>query len=118
MMILSPDLFGFYGEQTMRDDDIDIDVNIRGRLINNLRYADDTTLAATNKNYIERILGKVQTASKKAGLLFNIKKTKVMSTGQLDEFNLDGEAAIAKETMNDLSSIMQGSSFSSFLVWL
>jgi len=61
--ILSPDLFGLYGEQTMRDaeiDDIDMGVKIGGRLINNLRYADDTTLAATNKNDLEQLLGKVQ----------------------------------------------------------
>jgi len=52
-------------------------VKIGGRLINNLGYADDTTLVVTNKNDLEQPLGKVQMASKKAGLLFNIKKTKV-----------------------------------------
>jgi len=50
-------------------------MKIGGLLINNLTYADNTTLAAANKKDLERLLGKVQTASKKVGLLFNIKKS-------------------------------------------
>jgi len=64
--MVSPDLFGLYGEQTMRDaelDDANIGVKIGGRLINNLGYTNNT-LAATNKNYLSDFL--VQTTSKKS----------------------------------------------------
>lgn len=80
--ILSPHLFNIYTEQIMRNADIeDMGVSVGGRNITNLRYADDTALMADNITSMKRILHRVDTAGRKAGLKLNAKKTKVMHIG-------------------------------------
>ena len=61
-----------------------------GRTINNLRYADHTTILAEDKEDMRKLLEKLKEESEKAGLMLNLKKTKIMTTGILNEFILDG----------------------------
>ena len=65
-----------------------IGIKVGGRNINNLRYADDTTLLAVNEGDLRRLITKVKEQSRKAGLSLNIKKTKLMSSGPLENFKL------------------------------
>ena len=84
--ILSPYLFNLYAEHIIRNaglEETEIGVKIAGRQINNLRYADDTTLMAENKEDLKNLLLKVKKESAKAGLLLNIKKNKIMSVGNV-----------------------------------
>ena len=79
--ILSPCLFSFYGEYIMRNaglDEAQTGVKIAGRNINNLRYADDTTLMAEREEELKSLLMKVKEEGEKAGLTLNIQKTKLM----------------------------------------
>ena len=71
---------------------------IAGRNINNLRYADDTTLTAESEEEIKRLLMKVKEESEKAGLKLNIQKTKIMASGPITSSQIDGET---KETVSD-----------------
>ena len=61
------------------------------RNINNLRYADDTTLMAESKEELKRLLMKVKEESEKAGLKLNIQKTKIMASGPITSWQIDGE---------------------------
>ena len=90
--ILSPYLFNMYSEYIVRKVEFkdNIGIKIGGRTINNLRYADDTTVLAEDKEDMEKLLKKLKEESKKAGLSLNLKKTKIMTTGTLNEFILDG----------------------------
>jgi hypothetical protein len=65
-------------------------IKVGGRTINNLRYADDTTILAEDKEDLEKILKKLKEESEKAGMMLNLKKTKIMTTGILNKFILDG----------------------------
>ena len=79
--LLSPCLFNFYAEYIMRNAGLDkaqAGIKIVGRNINNLRYADDTTLMAESKE-LKSLLMKVKEESEKVGLKFNIQKTKILS---------------------------------------
>lgn len=81
--ILSPYLFNLYAEYIMRKaglEETEIGIKIGGRNLNKLRYADDTTLMAENEKDLKILLKKVKEESAKAGLLLNVKKTKIMST--------------------------------------
>lgn len=83
--ILSPFLFNLYAEAIMRKIDLDssnIGVKIGGRIINNLRYADDTTFLAENEEDLKELIVKVKEESENLGLLLNIKKTKIMITAE------------------------------------
>ena len=71
---------------------------IAGRNINNLRYADDTTLRAESKEEQKRFLMKVKDESEKAGLKLNIQKTEIMASGPITSWQIDGEAV---ETVTD-----------------
>ena len=64
---------------------------ITGRNINNLRYADDTTLMAESKEELKSLLMKVKEESEKAGLKLNIQKTKIMASGAITSWQIDGE---------------------------
>ena len=64
---------------------------IAGRNINNLRYADDTTLTAENKEELTNLLMKVKEESEKVGLKLNIQKTKIMASGPITSWQIDGE---------------------------
>ena len=66
-------------------------VKIAGRNINNLRYADDTTLMAESKEELKSLLMKVKEESEKAGLKLNIQKTKIMASGPITSWQIDGE---------------------------
>lgn len=92
--ILSPYLFNLYAEYIMRNaklDETEIGVKIGGRNINNLRYADDTTLMAESEEELKYLLLKVKEESTKAGLRLNIKKTKIMATKPITSWHIDGE---------------------------
>ena len=71
-------------------DEAEEGIRIAGRTVNNLRYADDTTLLADKKTDLVEMLRRLKRESKKAGLYFNIKKTKIMTTGE-DSFEIDRE---------------------------
>ena len=66
-------------------------INIAGRNINNLRYADDTTLVAESEEELKSLLMKVKEESENAGLKFNIQKTKIMTSGPIPSWQIDGE---------------------------
>ena len=73
-------------------------IKIAGRLINNLRYADDTTLMAESEEELKSLLMKVKEESKKVGLKLNIQKTKIMASCPITSWQIEGEAM---ETMTD-----------------
>ena len=90
--ILSPYLFNMYSEIIMRNAlDNTIGFNIGGNMINNLRYADDTTLIAANKNDLEKLIKSIKDKSEEAGLYLNVKKTKVMSNKHELNITVDGQ---------------------------
>ena len=66
-------------------------IKISGRSINNLRYADDTTLMAESEEELKSLLMKVKEESEKAGLKLNIQKTKIMASGPITSWHIDGE---------------------------
>ena len=74
-------------------------IKIAGRNINNLRYADDTTLMAESEEELKSFLMKVKEESKKVSLKLNIKKTKIMASGPITSWQIDGEIV---ETVSDL----------------
>ena len=73
-------------------------IKIAGRNINNLRYADDTTLMAENKEELKSLLRKGKEESEKVGLKFNIQKMKIMASGPITSWQIDGETV---ETVTD-----------------
>ena len=73
-------------------------IKIAGRNINNLRYADDTTLMAENEEELKSLLMNVKEESEKAGLKFNIQKTKIMASDPMTSWQIDGETV---ETVAD-----------------
>ena len=72
-------------------DEAQAGIKISGRNINNLRYADDTTLMAENKEELKSLLMKVKEESEKVGLKLNIQKTKIMASGLITSWHIDGE---------------------------
>ena len=76
-------------------------VKIAGRNINNLRYADDTTLMAESEEELKSLLMKVKEESKKVGLKLNIQKTKIMASGPITSCQIDGETVETVETVAD-----------------
>ena len=98
--ILSPCLFNFYVEYIMRNaglEESQAGIKIAGRNINNLRYTDDTTLMAESEE-IKSLLRKVKEESEKVGLKLNIQKTKIMASGPITSWQINGEAM---ETVTD-----------------
>ena len=84
--ILSPCLLNFYAEYIMRNAEVDesqVGIKIARRNINNLRYADDTTLMAESIEELKTLLMKVKEESEKIGLKLNIQKTKIMASGPI-----------------------------------
>ena len=73
-------------------------IKIAGRNINNLRYADDTTLMAQSEEELKSLLMNVKEESEKVGLKLNIQKTKIMASGPITSWEIDGETL---ETMSD-----------------
>ena len=98
--ILSPCLFNLYAEYSMRTaglDETQAGIKIAGRNINNLRYADDTTLMAESEE-LKSLLIKVKDESGKVALKLNIQKTKIMVPGPITSWQIDGETV---ETVRD-----------------
>ena len=92
--ILSPCLFNLYAEYIMGNTGLDkaqAGIKIARRNINNLRYADDTTLMAESKEELNSLLMKVKEDSEKVGLKLNIQKTKIMASGLSTSWQIDGE---------------------------
>ena len=79
-------------------DEAQAGIKIARRSINNLRYADDTTLMAESEEELKSLLMKVKEESEKAGLKFNIQKIKIMASGPITSWQIDGEIM---ETMRD-----------------
>ena len=73
-------------------------IKIAGRNINNLRYADDTTLMAESEEELQSLLMKLKVESEKVGLKLNIQKTKIMASGPITSWEIDGETV---ETVSD-----------------
>ena len=92
--ILSACLFNLYAEYIMRNtglDEAQAGIKIAGRNINNLRYADDTTLVAESKEELKNLLMNVEEESEKVGLKLNIQKTKIMASGSITSWQIHGE---------------------------
>ena len=92
--ILSPCLFNLYAEYIMRNaglDEAQTGIEIAGRNINNLRYADDTTLMAESEEELKSLLMTVKEEIEKVGLTLNIQKTKIMALGHITSWQIDGE---------------------------
>ena len=100
--LLSPCLFNLYAEYIMRNSGLDeaqAGIKIAGRNINNLRYADDTTLMAEREE-VKSLLMKVKEESEKVGLKLNSQKTKIMASGPTTSWEIDGETM---EIVTDLN---------------
>ena len=92
--ILSPCLFNLYAEYIMRNaglEEAQAGIKIAGRNINNLRFADDTTLMAESEEELKSLLMKVKVESEKVDLKLNIQKTKIMASGPFISWQIDGE---------------------------
>ena len=99
--ILSPCLFNLYAEYFMRNaglEETQAGIKITGRNINNLRYADDTILMTESEEELKSLLMKVKEESEKVGLKLNIQKTKIMASGPITSWEIDGERV---ETVSD-----------------
>ena len=96
--ILSPCLFNFYAEWNARLDDLQAGIKIAGRNINNLRYADDTTLIAESEEELKNFLVRVKEDSDRADLKLYIQKTKIMAYGPITSWQIDGKTM---ETVRD-----------------
>ena len=103
--ILSPCFFNVYAEYIMRNaglEEAQAGIKIAGRNINNLRYADDTTLMAESEEERKSLLMKVKEESEKVGLKLNIQKTKIVASGPITSWEID------RETMETVSDFIWG----------
>ena len=103
--IFSPCLFNFYAEYIMRNaglEETQAGIQIAGRNINHLSYADDTTLMAESEEELKSLLMKVKEESGKVDLKLNIQKTKIMASGPTTSWEIGGETV---ETMSDFISL-------------
>ena len=92
--ILSPCLFNFYAEYIMRNaglDEAQAGIRIARKNLNNFRYADDTTLMAESEEELKSLLMKVKEESEKVGLKLNFQKMKIMASGPITSWEIDGE---------------------------
>ena len=98
---MSPCMFNFDAEYIMRNaglEEAQAEIKISGRNINNLRYADNTTLMAESEEELKSLLMKVKEESEKVGLKLNIQKTKIMASRPITSWEIDGETV---ETVSD-----------------
>ena len=105
--ILSLCLFNLYSEYIMRNAGLhkaQAEIKIARRNINNLRYTDDTTLMAESEQQLKSLLMKVKEDNEKAGLKLNIQKTKIIASGPITPWQLDGKTM---ETGADYSGVLQ-----------
>ena len=99
--ILSPCLFNLYAEYIMRNatlDEAQTGIKIAGRKINNLRYADDTTLMAESEEELKSLLMKVKEESENVGFKLNIQKINIMASGPITSWQIVG---VTVETVRD-----------------
>ena len=99
--MLSPCLFNFYAEYIRKNgrlEEAQAGIKIARRNINNLRYADDTTFMTESEEELKGLLMKVKEESEKVGLKFNIQKNKIMASGPITSWEIDGETV---ETVSD-----------------
>ena len=99
--MLSPCLFNLHAEDIMRNaglDEAQAGIKISGENINNLRYADDTTLMAESEEKLKKLKKKVKVENEKVGLKHNIEKTKIIASGPIISWEIDGETV---ETVSD-----------------
>ena len=104
---MSPCLFNLNTEYIVRNTGLDearVGIKIARRNINNLRYADDTTLMAESEEELKSLLMKVKVESEKVGLKLNIQKTKIMASGPITSWEIDGE------TVETVSAFILGGS--------
>ena len=111
--ILSPWLFNFYAEYIMRNaglEEAQAGIKIAGRNINNLRYADDTTLMPENEEELKSFLIKMKEKSEKVGLKLNIQKMKIMASGPITSWQIDGETVgkVADFVLGDSKMTVDG----------
>ena len=100
--ILSPCLFNLYAEYIMRNaglEEAQAGIKIPGRNINNLRYADDNSLMAESEEELKSLLMKVKEESEKVGLKFNIQKTKIMASGPITSWQIEGKQGKQCQTL-------------------
>ena len=98
---MSPCLFNLYAEYILRNtglEETQAGIKIARRNINNLRYADDTSLMAESEEELKSLLMKIKEESEKVGLKLNIQKTKIMASGPTTSWQIDGERV---ETVSD-----------------
>ena len=98
---MSPCLFNLHAEYIIQNaglDEAQTGIKIAGKSINNLRYADDTTLMAESEEELKSLSMKLKEESKKVGLKLNIQKTKIMASGPITSWETDGETV---ETVSD-----------------
>ena len=99
--ILSPCWFNFYAEYIIRNaglEETQAGIKMAGRNINHLRYADDTTLMAESEEGLKSLLMKVKVENENVGLKLNIQKMKIMASGPITSWEIDGETV---ETVSD-----------------
>ena len=99
--ILLPCLFNLYAEYKMQNaglDEAQVGIRVAGRNTSNLRYANDTTLMAESEEELKSLLMTVKVESEKVGLKLNIQKTKIMASGPITSWEIDGETV---ETVSD-----------------
>ena len=102
---MSPCLFNLYAEYIKRNaglGEAQAGIKIAGRNINNLRHADDTTLMAKSEEELKSLLMKVKEGSEKVGLKLNIQKAKIIASGPITSWQVDGETV---ETVRDFTSL-------------
>ena len=107
MSRLSPCLFNLHAEyitQNARLDEAQTGIKIAGRNINNLRYPDDTTLMAESEEELKSLMMKEKEENEKVGLKLNIQKTKIMASGPITSWQIDGETM---QTVTDYFSGLQ-----------
>ena len=107
--ILSPSLFNVYSEWIMREaglEELEVGIKMGGRTINNPCYADDTTLMAESEENLVKLISSIKAASEKAGLMLNMKKTKVMTTGHQVYILIDGTHLSKVDSFNFLGALI------------
>ena len=99
--ILSPGFFNFYIESIIQNaglDEVQAGINIAGRHVNNLRYADDTTQMTESEEELKSLLVKMKEESERTGLKLNIQETKITASGPITSWQIDGKTM---ETVTD-----------------
>ena len=114
---MSPCLFNLYAEYIIQNaglDEAQAEIKIAGRSISHLRYADDTTLMAESEEKLKSLLMKMKEESEKVGLKLNIQKTKIMASGPITSWQIDGETV---ETVTDFILFFGGQGSKNHCRW-